>query len=216
MKILSGEKYLHLLNLRIAFFPIGLFFFIKNTTRKETIEKKRSLFRQKNRKNLSKSSYCLCADYFIRLHAGIILEPTLLGQWVEGCGVKFLVPNLEVNKIKIFIQKAVKIFFQATWSEAQQFCCKLGMSLVTIYSIDKQYCLFDSMNGYFNLTSTLTQIEINFKGTMPYDVKFWTSATDQYCPGKFRLIIYFKFNYKIGMHSNKKVVHVRREGFSQG
>jgi hypothetical protein len=30
---------------------------------------------------------------------------------------------------------------QASWSEARNYCCKLGMNLVTVYSIEKQDCL---------------------------------------------------------------------------
>jgi hypothetical protein len=32
---------------------------------------------------------------------------------------------------------------QASWSEARNFCCKLGMNLVSVYSVEKQDCLSD-------------------------------------------------------------------------
>jgi hypothetical protein len=37
-----------------------------------------------------------------------------------------------------------KLFnLQATWHEALEFCSKLRMRLLTIFSLDKQTCMFD-------------------------------------------------------------------------
>jgi hypothetical protein len=36
---------------------------------------------------------------------------------------------------------------QASWSEARKFCCKLGMNLVTVYSVEKQDCLSDEFHN---------------------------------------------------------------------
>jgi len=119
----------------------------------------------------------------------IDLEPHLLGKWVEGCGVTFFIPNLQVL---LTIHGAMENFvtlIQAAWSEAKNYCCKLGMSLVTFYSSEKQICTFDALNSIKSPFYLLKKLFFFISGSVSYGQQFWTSATDQYCPGKFRFLI---------------------------
>jgi hypothetical protein len=54
------------------------------------------------------------------------LEPSAFGNISMACGVYFL-----TNELK------------KTWSEAKEFCCEIGMNLVSIYSLEKPNCIYD-------------------------------------------------------------------------
>jgi hypothetical protein len=56
-------------------------------------------------------------------------EPTAFGNITMKCGVYFL--NSELEK---------------TWSDAKQYCCDVGMNLVSVFSLEKQHCLYDLLS----------------------------------------------------------------------
>lgn len=73
--------------------------------------------------------------YFWNYNANIELifwnskEPTAYGKLNKKCGVYLLVnENL------------------ATWTEAEEYCCSIGMDLLTVFSVEKQTCLFDVLS----------------------------------------------------------------------
>jgi hypothetical protein len=53
---------------------------------------------------------------------------------------------ISINSVDMDILMNWKIT-QASWSEAKQFCCKLGMHLVSVYSVDKQDCLSNTFQN---------------------------------------------------------------------
>jgi len=53
-------------------------------------------------------------------------EPAAFGNISMICGVYLLTSELK-----------------KTWSEAKKFCRDIGMNLVSIYSLEKQNCLYD-------------------------------------------------------------------------
>ncbi|CAB3360871.1 Hypothetical predicted protein [Cloeon dipterum] len=54
-----------------------------------------------------------------------------------------------------------------SWNDARAYCCGLGLKLVSLYSQEKQLCLNDVLNK-------------------KPDIPFWTSGTDNSCPGSYR------------------------------
>ncbi|XP_059468976.1 uncharacterized protein LOC132192823 [Neocloeon triangulifer] len=68
-----------------------------------------------------------------------LIRPQLLGRWVKSCSVYYLIPKIT-----------------ATWKGAIDYCCSLGMRLLTIYSYEKQYCL----GKVFERKSTLSSKDI--------------------------------------------------------
>jgi len=50
--------------------------------------------------------------------------------------------------IKIICFNSFMTFFKRTWDEAREYCYQRRMHLVTVFSIDKQNCLFDALKGY--------------------------------------------------------------------
>jgi len=66
---------------------------------------------------------------YVAIHLYTHPEPTAHGNISLKCGVYFLLSE-----------------HTKKWSEANQFCCERGMYLVSIYSLEKQHCLYDLLN----------------------------------------------------------------------
>ncbi|CAB3379652.1 Hypothetical predicted protein [Cloeon dipterum] len=82
-----------------------------------------------------------------------LFKPYVYGNWHASCGAFYLDPYQPPK----------------TWMDAHNFCCSLGMSLITPYSEEKNYCLQQE------LLSGLGNGE------------YWTSGRDsKYCPGRFK------------------------------
>ncbi|CAB3375341.1 Hypothetical predicted protein [Cloeon dipterum] len=81
----------------------------------------------------------------------ILARPKSVGEWKKSCGVYHLIPNVKMS-----------------WNAARSFCCSISMRLVSIYSLEKQFCLHEVLQQ----SDPKTQ--------------FWTSGTDRPCPGVFR------------------------------
>jgi hypothetical protein len=71
-------------------------------------------------------------------------EPTAFGNTSLICGVYFL-----TNELK------------KTWSEAYKFCCEFRMNLVSVYSLEKQNCLYDLL-AKRKLQFTFREISFTF------------------------------------------------------
>ncbi|CAB3380488.1 Hypothetical predicted protein [Cloeon dipterum] len=54
----------------------------------------------------------------------ILLKPYLLGEWKTACGVRYLIAKKEMF-----------------WDSALEYCCSLGMRLLTLQSVEKLACL---------------------------------------------------------------------------
>ncbi|XP_065350685.1 uncharacterized protein LOC135946403 [Cloeon dipterum] len=54
----------------------------------------------------------------------ILVKPYRLGEWKTACGVRYLIPKEKMN-----------------WDGALEHCCKLGMRLLTLQSVEKLSCL---------------------------------------------------------------------------
>jgi len=75
----------------------------------------------------------------------------------------------------------------ATWSEAEQFCCSIGMNLLTVFSVQKQRCLYDVLSTrLFNNLQNTQNVKRIFSAPFEQNVEYWTSANDLDCPGRFR------------------------------
>jgi hypothetical protein len=83
------------------------------------------------------------------------------------CGVSFLTSELK-----------------KTWFEAKKFCCEIGMNLVSIYSLEKQNCLYNLL--------VMRKIAIYFQGV----IFVWKYL--HFFPSKCAPIINFNFS----MHFN--------------
>jgi len=76
----------------------------------------------------------------------------------------------------------------ATWDNAKKTCCSIGLTLATVESVTKHSCLV-SLTKSASTDIFLIKLLIfwsilafkNLKGR-----EFWTSGTDQDCPGKFK------------------------------
>ncbi|CAB3380486.1 Hypothetical predicted protein [Cloeon dipterum] len=77
----------------------------------------------------------------------ILFKPNLLGEWKTACGVRYL------------ISKDLM-----TWDLALDYCCSLGMRLLTVQSVEKLSCL----------DGVLSDDESNY----------WTSGTNGGCPNQ--------------------------------
>jgi hypothetical protein len=78
----------------------------------------------------------------------LIVDPSHLGDWKHGCGVWHLIPKIEVRSSASFLKYIfIHHELKETWKGARDYCCQLGMSLLTIYSVEKQSCLYDTMKN---------------------------------------------------------------------
>ncbi|XP_065335077.1 uncharacterized protein LOC135936249 isoform X2 [Cloeon dipterum] len=73
----------------------------------------------------------------------VLIKPSRLGEWKTSCGVSFLIHNKDM-----------------VWEKAIEFCCTLGMRLLSVQSFEKLACL---------------------DRVIPKHGFYWTSATDDKC-----------------------------------
>lgn len=76
----------------------------------------------------------------------------------------------------------------ANWTEAVEYCCSIGMNLLTVSLVGKQSCLYDVLTKCFWTSDNSYKImTVNWK-LAPYEqnVEYWTSGNDLDCPGRFR------------------------------
>ncbi|XP_065344318.1 uncharacterized protein LOC135942233 [Cloeon dipterum] len=82
----------------------------------------------------------------------VLLKPYLLGEWKTACGVRFLTTTREMS-----------------WKESFDYCCRLGMRLLTVQSVEKLSCLSEIL-------------EANTDEDGGYsDLTFWTSGINNGC-----------------------------------
>ncbi|XP_065334628.1 uncharacterized protein LOC135935925 [Cloeon dipterum] len=103
--------------------------------------------------NCSKMKFCeINGNYavpFENKDERVFLKPNRLGEWRTSCGVRYLFYKEKLS-----------------WKDSLEFCCSLGMRLVSVQSYEKTICLAD---------------------IIPKKREFWTSGTDDECSnGRFR------------------------------
>ncbi|CAB3373091.1 Hypothetical predicted protein [Cloeon dipterum] len=72
-------------------------------------------------------NYCkIMVEYAAKYENGerMILKPHILGEWMTSCGVRYLKAKQEMS-----------------WKDALDFCCSLGMHLVSVQSYEKLQCM---------------------------------------------------------------------------